>query len=193
MRWLPIPKILVALFVLFSCAEAWAHPGHEHPVEEVDEFDVDAFFSAAAHPFTGLDHLLAMLAVGFLACGGRFGVGIAFGGAVGAGFVTGLASPPWLLGLSLVAVGCFLLKGVPVTRVWLYFAVAMTGFLHGGAHADGMSGIASGLGLFAGTMAGVGLGAVVALGLRKMPPALRFAGASVAAIGVLLTATRLPL
>lgn len=193
MRLLPFSLILVALFVLF-CAEAGAHPGHKHPVEEVDEFDLEAFFSAAAHPFTGLDHLIAMLAVGALASGGRRGVGIAFAGAVGVGFVTGLASPHWLPGLSLVVIGCLLLKGVPMTGVWLSVVVAMIGFLHGGAHADGMSGLAAGAGLFAGTMAGVGLGMMAARGLRMLPPiAVRFAGASVAVLGVILTVTRLSL
>lgn len=192
MRLLQFPQLLVALFVLFSGAQAGAHPGHEHPVEEVDEFDLEAFFFAAAHPFTGLDHLIAMLAVGALASGGRRGVGIAFGGAVGVGFVMGLVSPPWLLGLSLVVIGCFILKGVPMTRAWLYIFVAMIGFLHGGAHADGMSGLAAGAGLFAATMAGVGLGMVAARGLKILPLiAVRFAGASVAVIGVLLTVTRL--
>lgn len=193
MRLLPFSPILIALFVLF-CAEAGAHPGHKHPVEEVDEFDLEAFFSAAAHPFTGLDHLIAMLAVGALAFGGRLGVGIAFAGAVGVGFVTGLALPPWLPGLSLVVIGCFILKGVPMTKAWLYIVVAMIGFLHGGAHADAMSGLAAGAGLFAGTMTGVGLGTVAARGLRRLPPvAIRFAGASVAVIGVLLTVARLSL
>jgi len=191
MRLLPFSPILVALLVLF-CAEAGAHPGHKHPVEEVDEFDLEAFFSAAAHPFTGLDHLIAMLAAGALAFGVGRGVGIAFVGAVGVGFVMGLALPPWIPGLSLVAIGCFLLKGLPTTKAWLSIVVAMIGFLHGGAHVDGMSGLTAGAGLFAGTMAGVGLGMMAARGLRRLPPiAVRFAGAPVAVIGVLLTVTRL--
>ena len=62
MRLLPLPRILVSLFVLFSCAEASAHPGHVHPVNEVDEFDDEAISSAVGHPFTRTDDLLAMLA-----------------------------------------------------------------------------------------------------------------------------------
>lgn len=194
MRLLPISPILVALFVLFSCLDAWAHPGHPHPPEEVDEFDQEAFLSAAAHPFTGVDHLLAMLAVGALAAGGRRRLGIAFAGAVGLGFASGMASPPWMLGLSLVMAGWFLWKGPPVAKVWVWGAVVMTGFLHGGAHAEGMSGLAAGLGLCAGTMAGVFLGGAAAVALKSLPPvAVRFAGASVAVIGVLLTVTRLSL
>lgn len=59
-----LPQILVVFLVLFSGADAWAHPGHFHPVDEVDEFDDEAFMSAARHPFMGWDHLLTMLIVG---------------------------------------------------------------------------------------------------------------------------------
>lgn len=46
-------RILFALFVLMP-ASAWAHPGH------VDS----GLWSGFIHPFSGLDHILAMLAVG---------------------------------------------------------------------------------------------------------------------------------
>ena len=36
---------------------AWAHPGH----------DIADFVSGFSHPFTGIDHLLVLLAVGFWA------------------------------------------------------------------------------------------------------------------------------
>ena len=195
MRLLPFPPILAALLILFSCAEALAHPGHPHPPEEVDEFDVEAFFSSAVHPFTGLDHLLTMLAVGALACARRLGAaGLAFVGAVGAGFATGLASPAWLLAVSLILAGWFLWKGPPLAKPWIWVAVATIGFLHGGAHASGMTGLAAGMGLCAGTMAGVCLGGAAALGLRALSPVtLRFAGASLALIGLLLTVARLSL
>lgn len=197
MRLLPysgIPVVLSALlFVLFPFEEAWAHPGHPHPPEEVDEFDKEAFLSAVVHPFTGVDHLLAMLVAGALAAGGRRGVGIAFAGAAGLGFASGMAAPPWILALPLVFAGCFLWKLPPVAKAWVWGAVVMTGFLHGGAHADGMSGLAAGLGLFAGTMAGVCIGGAAAA-LKALPPVVvRVTGASVAAIGVLLTVARLSL
>ena len=192
---MPYSGIIVAfsafLFVLFSSGEARAHPGHPHPPEEVDEFDIEAFFSSAAHPFTGFDHLLTMLVAGALASGRR-GLGMAFVGAVGAGFLSGLASPPWLLALSLVLIGGFLWKGL-LKNAWIWGAVVMTGFVHGGAHSADMTGLAEGFGLCAGTMAGVCLSAAV-MSLRTLPPvAFRFAGASVAISGVLLTVARLTL
>ena len=56
-------KFLLVISLLLP-AVAWAHPGHA----------TDAgFMSGIAHPFSGLDHLLAMLAVGIWAAqrGGR--------------------------------------------------------------------------------------------------------------------------
>lgn len=58
------PKICLALFALLSLAPiASAHPGHDHT----------GFTAGAAHPLSGLDHLLAMIAIGIWAAriGGR--------------------------------------------------------------------------------------------------------------------------
>jgi len=189
---LPFIRIVAAGFALFFAAKAWAHPGHPYPPEEVDEFDVEAFSSAVAHPFTGLDHLLTMLVVGVLAVTARRGLGLAFVGAVSAGFVSGLVTAPWLLALSVAVMGGVLWKGPPMAKAWVWSAVLMAGLLHGGAHAGGMIGITAGLGLCAGTMAGVGLGAAVTMALRALPPmAPRLAGALVWVIGGLLTVARL--
>lgn len=49
-------------YVLITSAQA--HPGHYHPPDEVDEFD--SFAAGFLHPFTGLDHALLALAVGWL-------------------------------------------------------------------------------------------------------------------------------
>lgn len=50
-------KILIATTLLLSPALAFAHPGHDHA----------GVMSGLAHPLFGLDHLLAMLAVGLWA------------------------------------------------------------------------------------------------------------------------------
>jgi urease accessory protein len=192
MRPLSLASSLLVFWVLFSAGDAWAHPGHIHPVDEVDEFDDVEFVAAVVHPFTGVDHLLAMLVGGALAARGVRGLGVAFASAVGLGFVWGMESPPWLLALPLIIVGGFLWKGRPVEKRWVWGAFVLMGFLHGGAHAGGMSGLAAGLGLGAGTLAGVGLGAAAAMALKSLPPlATRFAGASVAITGFLLTVARL--
>jgi urease accessory protein len=185
-------KILTLFTALLVSSSAVAHPGHYHPPEEVDEFDQEAFFSAAAHPFTGLDHLLAMVAAGALAAGGRRGVGAVFVAGVAAGFVTGLAGPEWLVALTLVAVGGLLWRGPPIAGAWVWIAVGVTGVLHGGAHAGDMGGVAAGLGLVAGTLGGVAMVMIVMRRLVALPQmAVRYAGASVALLGLLLTVTRI--
>ncbi|MDP3845244.1 MAG: HupE/UreJ family protein [Pseudomonas sp.] len=50
-------KVLIALSLLLSPAAAFAHPGHDH----------SGLLAGLAHPLFGLDHLLAMLAVGLWA------------------------------------------------------------------------------------------------------------------------------
>lgn len=178
--------LMALLFVFVSSGQTWAHPGHYHPPEEVDEFEQEAFFSAAAHPFTSWDHLLTMLAAGALAAGGRRVLGAVFVVGVAAGFVSGLVGPGWLL--ALVVMGGVLWKGPPSIQLWAWLAVGLTGFLHGGAHAGEMIGASAGLGLFAGTLAGVELVIWVMRRLVPVPPvAVRHAGACVAVMGVLLT------
>ena len=81
--------------ILFAClagvslicsSSAFAHPGH--PAHD--------FTTGLAHPFTGIDHILAMLAIGLWAgqCGGRaiWAIPAAFVGAMLAGGMLGFAS-----------------------------------------------------------------------------------------------------
>lgn len=58
-----ISRILLAVLMLGASGAACAHPGH----------GASGFSAGLAHPFTGVDHLLAMLAVGIWAVqrGGR--------------------------------------------------------------------------------------------------------------------------
>lgn len=59
----PTTKFLTAIFLLVTSSTAFAHPGH----------NVSGLAAGLMHPFSGLDHLLAMLAVGLWAAqgGGR--------------------------------------------------------------------------------------------------------------------------
>ncbi|WP_260436657.1 HupE/UreJ family protein, partial [Pseudomonas aeruginosa] len=60
-----LPKLLAALALLAAPALAFAHPGHgEH-----------GLVAGLAHPLTGLDHLLAMFAVGLWAAQQQGAVG----------------------------------------------------------------------------------------------------------------------
>lgn len=54
-------KFLLTIFLLGASSAAFAHPGH----------NVSGFDAGLMHPFSGLDHLLAMLAVGLWAAQGN--------------------------------------------------------------------------------------------------------------------------
>ena len=56
-------KILVAILLFTASSAAFAHPGH----------DVSGLAAGLMHPFSGLDHLLAMVAVGLWAAQGKTG------------------------------------------------------------------------------------------------------------------------
>ena len=77
-------KIFIAVLTMLLPAVAWAHPGHGG----------SGFMSGLAHPFSGLDHILCMLAVGVWAArnGGAKGwfVAVAFLAGMLAGGVIGL-------------------------------------------------------------------------------------------------------
>ena len=54
-------RFLTAIFLIAASSSAFAHPGH----------DVSGFAEGLVHPFSGLDHLLAMVAVGLWAAQGN--------------------------------------------------------------------------------------------------------------------------
>lgn len=114
MRLILLTPLPVAFWMFFSCDALLAHPGHVHPPEEVDEFDVEAFFSAAAHPFTDWAHWLTMLVAGGLVVMAGRGPGPALVSALTAGYVSVFFPTPWLLTLLLVLLGGVLWKGRPL-------------------------------------------------------------------------------
>jgi urease accessory protein len=160
MRRIARTASLVALAALFSTA-AFAHPGdHSHL----------GFAAGFAHPFTGLDHLLAMIAVGLWASqlGGRavlllpltFPAVMAAGAALGFGGVAGL------------------------------FAL-----LHGYAHGVELPAATSAFGYCAGFVAATlilhlaGLAIGFAAGRAPVRFAARTAGGAIAAVGAILLVT----
>ncbi|MBK9082724.1 MAG: HupE/UreJ family protein [Rhizobiales bacterium] len=180
-----------------SAGGAFAHTG----------LGAHGFAQGAAHPLTGLDHLLAMLAVGLFAAqlGGRarwlvpagFVTAMAAGGALGAAGV-GIGPVEAGIALSLVAFGLALAAAWrwPAGAAALF--VAVFGVFHGHAHgaetpADA-SGLAYGVGFLVVTAllhaAGVGIGGAGMGGALapKAKPALRFAGAGLAVVGAAMLA-----
>ncbi len=125
-------KKCTLLILLLLPATALAHPGH----------DIHSFAAGFSHPFGGLDHLLAMLALGIWATMrnrglgrvmGGFLVGMGLGGVLG---MQGLVLPmleSWVLGSTLLAT---LLVALAVR--WPLYAQTMVAVLfalvHGMAH-----------------------------------------------------------
>lgn len=141
MRALPL-----ALMLLLSPTLALAHGTH----------DLGTFAHGAAHPLGGLDHVLAMLAVGLLAAqtGGRalWAMPLAFVGAMLAGGALGF------VGITLPAVEPMILASIVILGVLAALAtrlpltatlpmIAVFGLAHGWAH--GAEGPATGMALYA--------------------------------------------
>lgn len=125
---------------------AWAHAGHG---------EAAGFVSGFMHPVSGLDHVLAMLAVGLYAAalGGRalFVLPSAFVGVMLAGFGLGAAGVElpqveFFIALSVIVLGAFVALRIklPVfagAGLCALFAV-FHGHAHGAEMAEGASGIA---------------------------------------------------
>ncbi len=113
-------------------AMAWAHPGHGGGLVE-----------GLAHPLTGWDHLLAMLAVGVLGArmGGRaiWALPLAFVLALAIGAMLGVAELTWgpvetVVALSVVGLGLWMASGQNLPIKLGVAAVAFFGLYHGMAH-----------------------------------------------------------
>jgi urease accessory protein len=126
-------RTIAALLLLIDASAAMAHDGHG-----------GGLVAGLAHPFTGADHLLAMIAVGLFAAmrGGRalWALPLAFVSAAGLGFLFsrfGLALPltePMILA-SLLVLGLIVAASTPVSLGAGIALVAIFGIFHGQAHA----------------------------------------------------------
>jgi urease accessory protein len=191
------------IFRVFSAALALiafaAAPAEAHTIDTGS-----ALAHGFAHPFTGLDHVLAMIAVGLWAAhlGGRarwlvpasfVGTMALAGGAAMAG-----VSLPFIetaIALTVVALGALLFARVRMPAVLGMAVVGSFALFHGLAHSLGApdaAGLAYGLGFVAATaiLHGVGLGFGVVMmrnegGLPRLAARLGGGGA-IAAGGVLL-------
>jgi urease accessory protein len=183
-------KRTIAALLLALPALAFAHAG-----PEADH----GLLAGLAHPFTGLDHLAAMLAVGFwtalIARRGRLDlvlVPLAFVALLATGAVftaVGVAVPAVepLIAASLLCLG--LLVGLQV-RLPLPAAMALIAafaFFHGAAHGQELAGGAALVGLALGTGALHLLGMAAALAVRHRGRAWpRAAGAALGLMGATL-------
>jgi urease accessory protein len=157
------------------------------------------------HPVHGLDHLLAMVAVGVIAAAVTdrriawltpvgFVAGMVLGGAAG---LSGVGFPAVELAIATSVVVLGALVVVLTTRttrrrvgLWLPVLAAVFGAAHGHAHGaelpSGALPAAYLAGFLAATVALHLTGAAAGLGLRRVKVAQVVAGAAVAAAGVLL-------
>jgi urease accessory protein len=128
-----VTKSLITIFLLGASSAAFAHPGH----------NVSGLAAGLMHPFSGLDHLLAMVAVGIWAAqgGGRkvwllpatFMVMLAVG--------SGIAMQWQLLPLvesgiaaSVLALGLLIALSLQLPAMLSVAITALFGLLHGYAH-----------------------------------------------------------
>ncbi|RWA71684.1 HupE/UreJ family protein [Mesorhizobium sp.] len=171
---------------------AFAHSGGSH---------VHGLLSGLQHPLAGIDHLLAMLAVGVIAArtGGRAAILMpaCFIAAMVAGAVLGTAGIglPSLesgIALSLVVFGAMVALAKPVPPAFAATLAALFGLFHGNAHGleipETVGGMAYAIGFLASTSVLHATGVLAALTLRSRPAAIRAAGIGTSLVGVALTA-----
>jgi urease accessory protein len=188
-----IPKSALVALALMLPHAAQAHPGMR----------IEGLGAGLAHPFSGLDHVLTMVAVGIWAAslGGRarwcvptaFVTVMILGAAIGASgrvFVGGesvMATTVVLIG-ALIAGGIRVPSGVAMAIVGL-FAV-FHGYAHGIEVPEGAMPVLYGLGFVAATglLHAAGLFGGSALARVGAPALIRLAGGAIAALGIVIAA-----
>ncbi len=190
---LPSARILTAVPTLLAASLVLVVPAAAH------DFHGDAWL----HPLTGVDHLLAMLAVGAWSAqlGGRaiYAVPAAFVLAMAGGsFAAGLGWP--VPAAEILIAGSVILLGLAIAldRRWAlplaFVATGLFGYVHGYAHGlelrfSSANGFVPGFLITTATLHLCGaLGALWLLGLSKGRQWLRAIGAAVAAAGIWLFA-----
>ena len=184
---------LAIILLLITPSMAFAHTGHG---------DTMGFMHGFEHPIGGLDHILAMLAVGVFAyvLGGRalWLVPLSFVGMMLVGFALGLGQVdlPFVelgIALSSVAIGAAAALNRPMPVAGAMALVGVFAIFHGHAHGAEMPADSSGLGYAAGfiiataLLHAAGIGAAMATAQfagRHAKAAARFAGGLFALAGV---------
>jgi urease accessory protein len=192
-------RAAVTTFVIFfvlAPAAALAHPGHD---------GAGGLAHGFVHPLTGIDHVLAMIAVGVLAAqyGGRalwlvpmsFLVAMAAAGAIGmAGIPVQIVEAG--IGLSVVVLGLMIAFQIKPPTLVAMVVVGFFALFHGYAHGSEMPGGLAGMSFAAGLLGATALllGAGVGLGLLLQRRTLsrrliRAGGGAMALIGIAVLAS----
>lgn len=184
------PPRLIPLIFLAAAPLAQAHPGHG-PAD---------FATGFVHPFTGWDHLLAMVAVGLWAAQmGRsalWTMPAAFVGSMATGAWMGIAGfapsgVEWWIMSSVFVLGLLIAGAIRIPLAAGLGIAALAGFFHGVAHGMEMPLQSDSIRFLAGMVVAtvllhsIGVATGVMAG-RKSPSILRLAGAGIAAAGVVL-------
>ncbi len=188
-----IRKVLAAFILFGTSSVAFAHPGH----------DVSGLAAGLMHPFSGLDHLLAMVAVGLWAAqgGGRkvwllpatFMTMLA----VGAGIATQWQSMPLIeagIATSVLALGLLIALSMQLPIMLSVAVTATFGLLHGYAHGlelpASAAPMAYALGFLAATASLHLAGVATGIAMRKRYALLaRMLGVAITASGIYLLAS----
>ena len=159
----------LVIFFVFAPAAALAHPGHD---------GAGGLLHGFVHPLTGIDHVLAMIAVGVLAAGygsrALWLVPMSFLVAMAAAGVIGMAGIPVQIveagiGLSVVVLGLMIAfqfkPPTLVATVVVGFFALFHGYAHGSEMPNGLAGLSLAAGFLIATAlllgAGVGIGLIV--------------------------------
>ena len=174
---------LLSVLLVLAALPAVAHTGGS----------TAGFLAGLAHPLGGLDHLLAMVAVGLWAAqlGGRaiWAVPVSFVGSMAAGALLGaggLTLPHVEIGIAVSVLGLGVLVAL-VLRLRVAAAatlVALFALFHGHTHGVELPNAASGLAFIVATAALHALGMTAALAMRPFARPVRVGGAAIAFAGL---------
>jgi urease accessory protein len=180
-----LPALILATM---SSSQAWAHTGHGATI---------GFMSGFAHPLSGLDHVLAMTAIGLWAgsLGRRAIIGLpaSFLGAMALGFwaaLIGAGVPMIELGITASVLGLAVLLNLQPSFILAAGACGIFGIFHGYAHgseiAPTVSAVDYGAGFLLASALLLGCGLGLESAVRRVPAMSRIFGGGVALAGVAL-------
>jgi urease accessory protein len=191
-RFFSIPVLALAGLILMpGLASAHILPGTTHGWQQ-----------GFAHPFSGLDHLLAMFAVGLWAAQHRgravWMIPLTFVGVMGLGGILGLtgATLPGVelgIAMSVLVLGALIATATRFQPSWSMFLVGLFALFHGYAHGYEMpasvGALSFSLGFMAATLLLHGLGVAAGFYLRNQQRAIRLVGATITFCAVCLLAS----
>jgi urease accessory protein len=187
MKLYVIPALI---FAAMTSSEAWAHISHGAAT---------GFISGFAHPLSGLDHVLAITAVGLWAGGlGRrpiIRLLVSFLGAMALGFwaaLMGSGVPMIELGItaSVLGLGLAVMLNLQPSVVLAAGACGLFGIFHGYAHGveitPTVSAVEYGIGFLLASALLLGCGLSLETAVRRIPAISRVFGGGVALAGAAL-------